>query len=85
VPDEVRATRLTVLEIRSSNPPPDDQCRKPFEKGLKDRYSNSLLGDVPQSPTRFSTQKPQVAVQSMFGVRLACLIPFTDSTPKYKA
>ena len=48
-------------------------------------YSNSLLGGVPLSPTRFSTQEFQTAVQSMFGVGLTCLIPLIDRTPKSKA
>ena len=49
------------------------------------RYSNSLLGGVPLSPTRSSAQEFQVAVHSKFGVGLTCLAPFADSTPKSKA
>ena len=52
-----RGARLTALENRASNLLRDDQNRKAFEKGHKDRYSNSLLGGVPLSPTRFSTQE----------------------------
>jgi hypothetical protein len=80
--EEVRVARLTALENRASNPHPDDQRRRAFEKGHNDKDSNSLPGGVPLPPTRFSnTQEFQVAVQSMFGVGFTCLIPFTDHTP----
>ena len=66
--DEVRGLRLTALENRASNLLPDGQCRRAFEKGHNDRYSNSLLGGVPLPSTRFHTQEFHVAVQSMLGV-----------------
>jgi len=82
---EVWGARLTALGNRASNLPPNGQRRRAFEKGHKDRYSNSLLGGVPLSPARFSAQVFQVAVQSMFGEGLFCLTPFTDRTCKYRA
>ena len=51
----------------------------------KARYSNSLLGGVPLSPTRFCNQEFQVAMQSRFGVGLNCPIPCANSTPKSRA
>jgi hypothetical protein len=82
---EVSGARLTALENRASVLLPDGQRRKALEKGHKEKYSNSLLGGMPLSPTRFSTQEFHVAVESMFGVGLTCFTPFTDSTPKSKA
>jgi len=60
--------------------PPDDQRHKALKKGHNGRYSNSLLGGVPLSSTRFSTQEIQFAVQSVLGVGVTCLTPFTDHT-----
>ena len=79
--DEVRGARLGALENRAYNPPPDDQRRRAFERG----HANPLIGNVSLSSTRFSTQEFQVAVQSMFGVGLTCLIPFNDRTLKSEA
>ena len=44
---EVRGAHPTALENRVSTLPPDDQRRRAFEKGHKDRYSDSLPGGVP--------------------------------------
>ena len=82
---EAREGCLAALENRTSNLPPDDQRRRPFKKGHKDRDFNALLGSVPLPSARFSAQEFQVAVQSMFGVGLTCLIPFTDRTFKFRA
>ena len=61
---EIRGARLTAFENRASGLLPDDQRRSAFEKGHKERYSNLLLGGLPLSPTRFSTQGFLVAMQS---------------------
>ena len=82
--DEAREARLTIPGNWASTLLPDGQRRRTFEKGHMDRYSNSLLGGVPLSPTRSSAQEFQVAVHSKFGVGLTCLAPFADSTLKSK-
>ena len=61
---EVSGARLTALENRASTLLPDDQRRKAFEKGHKERYSNSHLSDVPLPSARPFTQEFQVVVQS---------------------
>jgi len=82
---KARGLRFVALEERASNFPPNDQRRKAFEKGHEGEYSNSLPGGVPLTSTCFSTQEFQVAVPSIFGVGLTCLIPITSQASKSKA
>jgi len=83
--DEIKGLRAKGLERRADNLPPADQRRMASAFSASDRFANSFGEGAPLRSAPFSNDEFRAAVQTRFGVRLTCLMSFTNLPLKSNA